>query len=180
MNPQKQLRILTYNVFVRPPGINTNRDDFKSQRLELFCQQLDNYDVICLQELFQLFSLNKSNLVQKALEKGFLWIVDTPNPSYLLSTKILDSGLLILSRYPVVDAKFHQFKQGALIDNISAKGVQFCTIQAFDQQFNIFNTHLQATYISRTDDKIKAISLQVRFSQILELEQFISDTIRQS
>ena len=33
MLPRKNIRILTYNLFMRPPPIKTNKSDFKDDRL---------------------------------------------------------------------------------------------------------------------------------------------------
>jgi hypothetical protein len=40
--------ILTYNLFLRPPPIKNNKDDYKNERLDLFCSEiLDKFDIIC-------------------------------------------------------------------------------------------------------------------------------------
>lgn len=44
-----RLRLLTYNVFMRPPGINTHGDDFKDDRLIFIKQHIKDYDIICFQ-----------------------------------------------------------------------------------------------------------------------------------
>ena len=38
---QHRVRILTYNVFLRPPGINNNGNDYKNERCEKIIEQLD-------------------------------------------------------------------------------------------------------------------------------------------
>ena len=49
-----RIRLLTYNIFLRPPFIRNNADDYKNERFEDFLEQIDNYDVIALQEMFSL------------------------------------------------------------------------------------------------------------------------------
>ena len=43
-----EIKILTYNLFLRPYLIKNNEDDYKQERLDLFIEQIDNYDVICI------------------------------------------------------------------------------------------------------------------------------------
>ena len=45
--PRKFIRLLTYNMFMRPPPVKTNATDFKDARLDEFVKQLDNFDIIC-------------------------------------------------------------------------------------------------------------------------------------
>jgi hypothetical protein len=55
VSPNKgHIRLLTYNIFLRPPFIRNNADDYKNERFEEFLNHLDNYDVIALQEMFSL------------------------------------------------------------------------------------------------------------------------------
>ncbi len=45
-----QISILTLNLFLRPPPIKTNQDDYKNERTKYFCKNiLPNYDIIALQ-----------------------------------------------------------------------------------------------------------------------------------
>jgi hypothetical protein len=43
----KYLRVLTYNIFIRPL-VKNNESDYKSERLEYFYKEMPNYDIICL------------------------------------------------------------------------------------------------------------------------------------
>ena len=52
----KRVRILTYNMFIRPPPVNENGNDHKDARLNYFIKEyLPNWDVICFQEVFACF-----------------------------------------------------------------------------------------------------------------------------
>lgn len=44
--------ILTYNIFLRPPPVKNNDDDYKNERCKHFLKNIDNFDIICLQEVF--------------------------------------------------------------------------------------------------------------------------------
>ena len=47
------IKLLTFNVFLRPPPIKTNEDDYKEQRFMEILNVIDNYDIVCFQEMFQ-------------------------------------------------------------------------------------------------------------------------------
>ncbi len=51
-----ELKILTYNIFLRPPFIKNNKDDYKNERLEEFYRIIKSgdFDIIALQEIFSL------------------------------------------------------------------------------------------------------------------------------
>lgn len=57
--PRKFVRLLTYNMFMRPPPVKTNATDFKDARLDEFVKQLDNFDIICFQEVFTTLNTRK-------------------------------------------------------------------------------------------------------------------------
>jgi hypothetical protein len=46
--------VLTYNLYLRPPLVNSNGNDYKNERLAEFIKLIPKYDVICLQEVFAL------------------------------------------------------------------------------------------------------------------------------
>ena len=50
--PRKFIRLLTYNMFMRPPPVKTNATDFKDARLDEFVKQLDNFDKIIKSDIF--------------------------------------------------------------------------------------------------------------------------------
>jgi hypothetical protein len=92
------IRLLSYNVFLRPPPVKNNEDDYKNERLADIIHRLDEYDIVCLQEMFGSFSLRKQTLIKFAKQLGFFFIVEPPSPSFY-SSYLIDAGLLILSRY---------------------------------------------------------------------------------
>jgi hypothetical protein len=76
-------------IFIRPPGIKNNGSDFKDDRLNLFINELDRWDIICLQEMFGSFSKRQRYLISEAAKHGFAYHCASPAPS-LLSTHIID------------------------------------------------------------------------------------------
>ena len=95
---RNHVKILTYNIFIRPPPIKNNENDWKDERLADFIKLLEFYDIICLQEMFGTFSNRKQELIKYANKSGLFFYVDSPSPSFF-SKFLVDGGLLILSRY---------------------------------------------------------------------------------
>jgi endonuclease/exonuclease/phosphatase family metal-dependent hydrolase len=140
-----QARLLTYNFFCRPPFVSNNGNDYKNERLALFIQELNNYDIIAMQEMFELMNGRQEQLIAAAREAGFAYALRGKWPSFF-HTKFVDSGLLILSRYPILRHDFHIFQQGALIDKFSAKQVMYAEIALGSTRLHLFTAHTQATY----------------------------------
>ena len=46
--PKSSLKILSYNIYMRPYFVNGPGGDFKSERLENFLSIINNYDILCL------------------------------------------------------------------------------------------------------------------------------------
>jgi len=91
------INVLSYNIFIRPPFVNTNGDDYKDERLAEFVNVIDSFDIICLQEMFSSYSTRKSFLQKKAKEKGFLYSASSPKHD-TFSVHLIDGGLQILSK----------------------------------------------------------------------------------
>jgi hypothetical protein len=94
-----------------------------------------------------------------------------------------DSGLLILSKYPVLKSGSYTFShRGAHLDAGAAKGVIFALIKVGHANVLVFNTHLQATHSSSSHSAARASVHgrgganyeSIRYRQILELKNFIN------
>ena len=67
-------------------------------------------------------------------------------PPSFLPGPVVDSGLLVLSKYPIVYSHFESYKIGILSDSASDKGYIYCKIKAQNSFIHLFATHLQASY----------------------------------
>jgi hypothetical protein len=52
--------------------------------------------------MFDLLSDRKGKLIKKAIKMGFLWVADNENPSFIFSKYLIDGGIIILSKFPIV------------------------------------------------------------------------------
>ena len=92
-----QVNLLSYNIFMRPPFVQNSNNDYKDARLREFTKSFNQYDIICLQEMFGAYSRRRSTLVNHANEAGFLYNAQSPRPQ-TFSPYVVDAGLVVLSR----------------------------------------------------------------------------------
>jgi endonuclease/exonuclease/phosphatase family metal-dependent hydrolase len=142
---RSRIRVLTYNLFLRPPPVKNNESDWKDERLIDFLQEIDNYDILCLQEVFEILSDRRHELIRIASKAGFFFYCKAPIPSFF-SKFTIDGGLLILSRFPIISSEFIPFDYGVLSDALSYKGFIYAHIKIADADLVLFNLHAQASY----------------------------------
>jgi hypothetical protein len=80
----------------------------------------------------------------------------TKGPSFF-SNCFTDSGLIILSRFPIVSSEFFPYSYGVLSDALSHKGVLYAKILVGGSRvLHLFNTHTQASYYGNSLDDFVA------------------------
>ena len=168
---RNSIRLLTYNFFCRPPPINSNDGDYKDARLNDFLEQLQNFDIICFQELFTTLNDRKHKMIREGAKVGLRFYASPRVPSFF-SKYLTDSGLLILSRYPILENEFYEYFINVSGDAPSNKGVLYAKIKINDNFLFLFNTHLQSTYYDESQKKIDC-TIQVRTTQTEELINFV-------
>lgn len=174
---REDLKLLSYNIFVRPDMPMGFSSEYQDERIEIFANNvLANYDIVCLQEMFSIpLSSRRHSFIEQAKGLGFYWH-HLGKRNYSLSPTI-DGGLLILSKLPIVKTDALTFSSAAFADWYAEKGVLYCLIQTGPSEghyLHLFNTHLQATY----DDKGKTISRNVRREQVIQTVDFINKCIK--
>eukprot|EP00756_Hemistasia_phaeocysticola_P050767 Hpha_TRINITY_DN25953_c0_g1::TRINITY_DN25953_c0_g1_i1::g.185309::m.185309/K01897/ACSL, fadD; long-chain acyl-CoA synthetase len=180
------LRFLSYNLNLLPGlvGARSSGHGYKEERLVLFIDHhLAAYDVIALQEVFSTPFLpaglcRQKRLLKAAKARGLKYSVrPSPQPGVgdmLFRSKFTDSGLLVLSRFPVVKSASMAFvAEGADLDRGAMKGCVFALLELSSDgsRLAVFNCHLQATHTSSvsSDDKYE----NIRENQLRELRTFI-------
>ena len=165
------IRLLTYNFFCRPPPINTNGNDYKDSRLSDFVQKLPDFDIICFQELFTTLNDRKHKMIREGAKVGLKYYLMSKVPSFF-SEYLVDSGLLILSRYEIVESDTYEYFLNISGDAVSNKGILYAKIKINDRFLFLFNTHLQASYFDDSQKNIDC-TIQVRTKQSEELINFV-------
>ena len=143
-NGRRPVRLLTYNIFCRPPLVRNNEDDYKNERLELFLQEIEQYDIIALQEIFELLNTRPKFLLRAARKKGFKYSLRGTWPSF--GRKFIDPGVLLLSKHPIVQYDHHIFQNATEVDQFAAKQMMYAGISIEGKMVHVFTTHTQATY----------------------------------
>ena len=161
-----------------PPLIEIHREVYKEDRLKYFIKYvLPDYDIVCNQECFFGCNSRKQNLVKYSELNGFPYHATSQSPQPE-SHFVVDGGLITLSRFPILDSEFVPFKYGIFSDSTASKGVLYTKILVKDQYLLLFNTHLQASYISVDIHEIEA-ALGTREQQIVHIRDFINVKVDQ-
>jgi len=175
---KKKIKLLTYNLFLRPPLIKNNSSDYKEIRFEEFKKRISSFDIVALQEVFGLGNTRQQRMINHARQQGFTY-VHRAVPPPLFSRKFIDAGLLILSKYPILDCDAIIYKSGFQIDFYAAKQVIYSKIQVndnFDGNIHLFTTHMQASYHENSiQDNV--LNDKARRDQVIELIDFVKSKI---
>jgi len=125
--------------------------------------------------MFGSFSKRRKRLIQEALKSGFTDYVKSTRPPKF-SKHIVDAGLLIISKFPIIKSDRHYFSQGIYTDALSSKGALYAKTKITPNVFlHVFTTHMQASYASKSRKEYKFAS--VRGTQMAELADFIYSKI---
>ncbi|GJQ12516.1 hypothetical protein GpartN1_g4307.t1 [Galdieria partita] len=167
-----KFRILSYNIFIRPPGVTSNGNDYKDERLVRFLSHMMHYDIICLQELFTLGSDRWQALTKAARIFGFYYEAHLQRNLFSWLPKIVDGGVTILSKFPIVatDSIFFKRSSYSTIDCIVAKGVLYAKVELpfmEPRYLHLFSTHLQAG-----DEPLEEM-MRIKLNQLEQAREFI-------
>ena len=126
-----QIKVITYNTWMIP----FLREDAKERAGIIGAGiKAQGYGLAFLQEMF---SRRYRGMVEKRFQEG--------NELFgMRFPAVINSGLTVLSRYPVVKKKFLRFKACGGWQCLSRKGVQFTRVEVAPGMFlDTYNTHLQ-------------------------------------
>lgn len=141
------IRVLTYNIFMRP--VIGDKTDLKNERAALIKDAILHYDIVLFQELFPEYNNRRKELIEHAHNCHFKYVSVPPAPGWRskMQGSLISSGLLTLSKFPVVITEFIEYKAKAGVDGLATKGVLYSKIKFPNHHHaHVFNTHTQATY----------------------------------
>jgi sphingomyelin phosphodiesterase len=115
-------------------------------------------------------------MICEASKRGLKYYIAGRVPSFF-SKYLVDNGLLIISRYPIVENDFYEYYINILGDSPTNKGVLYAKIEIKKNAYLfLFNTHLQSTYFDDTQENID-LTIQIRTKQTEELINYIYNKI---
>jgi len=83
--------------------------------------------------------------------------------------RLLDSGLAIMTKYPILEHEFHMYQTHSGIDSLAAKGILYAKVQITNSEvIHCFVTHLNAQYKSPDPE-----TRRTRKEQMDELTNYI-------
>lgn len=177
--PPVKTNLLSLNLFLRPPFVYTNKLDYKDARLNYFIDNhIANYDIICLQEMFSAFTNRQRKLIKAAGYKDFVYHSVSPQP-YLISKHLADCGLVILSKYKILEQEFRPFSVSTRPDSLSYKGALHAKVLINQRPLHIFTSHLQSKHYTTSSSKYMEYRL-IRRIQLAEFKRFIDDKLMNS
>ncbi|ORX56406.1 hypothetical protein DM01DRAFT_252332 [Hesseltinella vesiculosa] len=166
-------RVLTFNIFMRPPGVHNNADDYKDERLAYILNDiLPNYDIIALQEAFAFGNHRVDRLIDTALDLGFDYISSVRHGPWSLAS---DGGLVLLSRFKVLQADTLEYPRGQHSDWLAFKGALHLLVDLDGtSHLHVYTTHTQASYGGH-GERTKA-DILTRLDQFSRFRQFMVQT----
>lgn len=171
------ISVLNYNSFQKPMGSNDVRNEFKGERNDLFGEQLARFDVVALQEQFTFANPRPVALLERALQLGFGHFYKSPEPGFL-GRPLVSDGLLVLSRFPILEGDSAVFESSVSIDRLVAKGAVYALVQLPNgARLHLFNTHLLATFHCLTRDEYTLCKIRA-MTQVVQLRAFVSAKLR--
>jgi endonuclease/exonuclease/phosphatase family metal-dependent hydrolase len=161
------LRALTLNVWDIPIASD------RPERMKAIGEQVTalDPDVIALQEAF---TPEDRDRILGNLAPG-RWPY-----SHYFASGLVGSGLMIISRYPIVDASYYRFRLTGRPERLleadfyAGKGIGYVRLQTPVGQLDVYDTHALAQYVSDADDEYTAH----RASNLYEAARFIDGQSR--
>ena len=157
--------MLCLNLFMMMPPLFPGTK--KDVRIRQLLDRAAEFDVLCLQEVWSAYSRRVDVFIRDAADRGFCYHARSGAPR-LSQLKLLDGGLLILSRFPIDSSEFVAYSTSAHADMVASKGALYAQLRLGDRSLHIFNTHMQAFY-AMVDPKATA----AKAIQLQELARFV-------
>lgn len=149
---QDKIKVLTYNVqFLPGVGASANKRPDPEYRASRIAEEAAKFDIVGLQETFEVKHRNAIKDGVKTAWKGELNSIESPQPAGFLT----NGGCLLMTRMPIVETDAVVYKHfsspkdyGFRADGFAAKGAIWARIarseSAKDDYIDVFVTHLEA------------------------------------
>jgi endonuclease/exonuclease/phosphatase family metal-dependent hydrolase len=187
------MKVLFQNMMLLTPGVSTRTDNrnYKDERIDYFLRHvLEQYDVLCLSEVWKCHPAplwdcmhkgftRREYIIEKARQKGYS-AVESPTPSFT-SMKVIDGGLLILSRLAIVRAHAQSFRISCIssVEFFVDNGFCHAAVQDADGEIvNIITAHLESDHTILLGKRIAGWGTHRRERQIQVILDYIQHVSR--
>ena len=150
--------ILTINACILLKGIGFTRDDKKEERLKKMRKIFSDYDIVCIQELWECFWGHHHQFYKDCINDG--WFVAKTDIKGITNT-----GNVILSKMPINRTGYKVFKHSGDWQRVLSNGILWAEIDGM----HIFTTHLHSDTISGWFSRE-----DVREKQLKEVKKFMN------
>lgn len=143
----KTLRVLSWNVSRWTESANSMKEKQGNSYRSLMMDavQSENADVLCFQEFFECYAPDFFPANIPPLEKmGYQYHYFSPSSKIV--NDLFQTGLIILSKYPIADTAFFKTVAGE-----HSEGFSYADIKFQNQTIRFFNTHLESIGMNRED-----------------------------
>lgn len=181
--PRTRFKLLSFNVFLRPPFVNDRGGDKKHERLveiaDMLCRS--DLDAVCMQEIFGNFHGRRGALIEILHKYSKFQYFYFPKFSPLKWSiwpytyfHVIDSGLLICSRFPIIDADTHIFDSAHsdFSEIFVQKAICHAVLDVNGHSVHLFNTHIQAG-----EETYKGVK-EIRLRQTMDAFKFMEKRLK--
>lgn len=139
LNNKQSIKIVSYNI----NGLFAHYNHTNYVHISKYIRNLflnEDVDIICLQELWE---KNIYDLIINNLQDLNLFISQPPtNLKYCIGEH---SGLLTISKYPIILSDFEKYEKLNFTCAMTNKGFQYIVIKINNDYIPLINTHLQSS-----------------------------------
>jgi endonuclease/exonuclease/phosphatase family metal-dependent hydrolase len=167
----KNLRIMTYNIWMLPDFLTRLSDvsHSKKERAWPIVQNMlaSSPDILVLTEAFD--NPTREFIIRNLRPYGYYY--ETPCLGVSGKYGAINGGIIILSRYQIIDSQQKVFKESCEDDYLANKGILYIKILSNKRFIHIFGVHMQAWNTEECRN--------VRQAQLQELKE-MCDRIKQN
>lgn len=146
--------VLLWNVALTPQLSCKDPTRHAKARVDRIAEILNQYDVVILNECF----LFRDKLLKQCLHEH----MTTDKKVWY---KPFNSGVVILSRFPILDSDYMHYSSGSGWDWFTSKGVVYAALLVGTEVYKIFGSHMQAGDVDLIGD--------VRYRQAKEVSAYV-------
>lgn len=165
---QDTIRICHLNVKWVPGILRKWKNTYNKERANLIADEFSQYDVVCLNEAYSYVGSPVKSFIQKMSYFGFKYVARSPSAS-LTSLELVDGGVIILSKLPILRQNVLTFSLSNGIDMAIGKSAVYARIQT-NQGAHV---HLVATCLQSPVADSYDMCKAVRMCQLREIRAML-------